>query len=99
MLRDAPILLLDEPTSALDAQSEHKVQEALDRLMEHRTTVVIAHRLSTVRNADKIYVMEHGKVLQSGSHGELITQGGLYAHLYALQFREPTPKALASADV
>jgi ATP-binding cassette subfamily B protein len=92
MLRDAPILLLDEPTSALDAQSEAKVQEALDRLMSHRTTIVIAHRLSTVRNADRIYVMEKGKVLQSGSHAELMAEGGLYAHLYALQFREPAAK-------
>ena len=99
MLRDAPILLLDEPTSALDAQSEHKVQEALDRLMKDRTTVVIAHRLSTVRNADKIYVMEHGQVLQSGSHSELIAQGGLYAHLCALQFREPVTKIFASSAV
>jgi ATP-binding cassette subfamily B protein len=102
MLRDAPILLLDEPTSALDAQSEHKVQEALDRLMKDRTTVVIAHRLSTVRNADKIYVMEQGQVLQSGSHNELIAQGGLYAHLCALQFREPrepVARTLAIADV
>lgn len=98
MLRDAPILLLDEPTSALDAQSEHKVQEALDRLMEGRTTVVIAHRLSTVRNADKIYVMENGEVLQSGSHSELIAKGGLYAHLCALQFREPVARIVASAN-
>lgn len=97
MLRDAPILLLDEPTSALDAQSEHRVQEALDRLMENRTTIVIAHRLSTVRNANKIYVMEHGEVLQCGSHGELIAQGGLYAHLCALQFRGPVAKIASSA--
>ena len=98
MLRDAPILLLDEPTSALDAQSESKVQEALDRLMEGRTTIVIAHRLSTVRNADMIYVLERGKVLQSGSHAELISAGGLYAQLYALQFREPAAKLAISAD-
>ncbi len=98
MLRNAPILLLDEPTSALDAQSESKVQEALDRLMHGRTTIVIAHRLSTVRNANQIYVMERGKVLQSGSHAELIAQGGLYAHLYALQFREPLPKLVVNAD-
>ena len=98
MLRDAPILLLDEPTSALDAQSEFKVQEALDRLMRGRTTIVIAHRLSTVCNADMIYVMERGKVLQSGSHAELINAGGLYAQLYALQFREPAAKLAISAD-
>ena len=97
MLRDAPILLLDEPTSALDAQSEAKVQEALDRLMVHRTTIVIAHRLSTVRNADRIYVMERGKVLQSGSHAGLIAEGGLYAHLHVLQFRGPAEKQFAAA--
>jgi ATP-binding cassette subfamily B protein len=97
MLRNAPILLLDEPTSALDAQSESKVQEALDRLMLGRTTIVIAHRLSTVRNADMIYVMEKGRVLQAGSHSKLIAEGGLYAHLHALQFREPPAKLVASA--
>lgn len=97
MLRNAPILLLDEPTSALDAQSEFKVQEALDRLMRNRTTIVIAHRLSTVQNADKIYVIDKGKVLQSGSHSELIAEGGLYAHLYALQFREPLAKVVVPA--
>src|SRR5690606_13532512 len=97
MLRNAPILLLDEPTSALDAQSESKVQEALDRLMQGRTTIVIAHRLSTVRNADMIYVMEKGRVLQAGSHSKLIAEGGLYAHLHALQFREPPAKLVASA--
>lgn len=98
MLRDAPILLLDEPTSALDAQSESKVQEALDRLMLGRTTIVIAHRLSTIRNADCICVLEHGKVLQSGSHAQLIAQGGLYSHFYALQFHEPLAKLVANAD-
>lgn len=97
MLRNAPILLLDEPTSALDAQSESKVQEALDRLMQGRTTIVIAHRLTTVRNADRIYVMDKGKVLQMGSHAQLLAEGGLYAHLHALQFREPPAKLVASA--
>lgn len=96
MLRNAPILLLDEPTSALDAQSESKVQEALDRLMEGRTTIVIAHRLSTVRNADRIYVLDKGKVLQMGSHAELLAEGGLYSHLHALQFREPPVKRVAN---
>jgi ATP-binding cassette subfamily B protein len=95
MLRDAPILLMDEPTSALDAQSESKVQEALDRLMEGRTTIVIAHRLSTVRNADRIYVLDRGEVVQSGSHDELLAEGGLYATLYSLQFRDATPKLAA----
>lgn len=98
MLRDAPILLMDEPTSALDAQSEAKVQEALDRLMKGRTTIVIAHRLSTVRNADVIHVMDRGRVLQSGSHDELLRQGGLYAQLYELQFKDVPVKMAATAD-
>lgn len=97
MLRDAPILLMDEPTSALDAQSEAKVQEALDRLMKGRTTIVIAHRLSTVRNADVIHVMERGRVLQSGSHDELLREGGLYSHLYELQFKDAPVKIASTA--
>ena len=88
MLRDAPILLLDEATSALDAQSEAKVQEALERLMKGRTTIVIAHRLSTIRQANMIHVMDQGRIVQSGSHEELIAKGGLYANLHALQFRD-----------
>jgi len=82
MLRDAPILLLDEATSALDTESERQVQEALNRLMKDRTTVVIAHRLSTVLDADCIYVMDKGRVVEAGTHGALIAQGGLYARLY-----------------
>ncbi len=88
MLRDAPILLLDEATASLDAESESKVQEALDRLMADRTTIVIAHRLSTVRNAACIHVMDRGRVVQSGTHDELIGKGGLYATLYNLQFED-----------
>ncbi|PRY25544.1 ATP-binding cassette subfamily B protein [Aliiruegeria haliotis] len=88
LLRDTPILLLDEATSALDAQSEHIVQEALERLSEGRTTLVIAHRLSTVRNADKIVVMEAGQVVEEGSHDSLIARNGAYAELYRLQFNE-----------
>ncbi|MBC6438211.1 MAG: ABC transporter ATP-binding protein [Rhodobacteraceae bacterium] len=85
MLRDAPILLLDEPTSALDTPSEQLVQQALNRLSDGRTTLIIAHRLSTVRDADLIVVMDRGRVLEQGTHGELMEQGGAYARLHALQ--------------
>jgi ATP-binding cassette subfamily B protein len=86
MLRNAPILLLDEATSALDAVSEAKVKQALDALMKGRTTIVIAHRLSTVRNADIIHVVEDGQLVESGTHAALVAAGGTYAHLSALQF-------------
>ncbi|MBX7481808.1 ATP-binding cassette domain-containing protein [Qipengyuania sp. 6D47A] len=86
LLRDAPILLLDEATSALDAGSERLVQEALEHLMAERTTLVIAHRLSTVRAADRIVVMEDGRIVEQGAHDQLAANGGLYAHLASLQF-------------
>lgn len=86
MLRGAPILLLDEATSALDAESEAKVQSALDVLTAGRTVFVIAHRLSTVKNADKIFVLDEGKIVESGKHTTLMKKGGLYAKLRALQF-------------
>ena len=87
LVRDAPILLLDEATSALDAENERLVQAALDQAMESRTTLVIAHRLATVLRADRIVVMEDGRVAEEGTHAELIAKGGLYAHLAELQFR------------
>lgn len=88
LLKDAPILILDEATSHLDTESERLVQEALQRLMEHRTVIVIAHRLSTVRRADKIVVLDRGKIAQSGKHDDLLAQGGIYRRLYELQFLE-----------
>ncbi len=88
LLRDAPLLLLDEATSALDAESERLVQEALERLMANRTTLVIAHRLATVRAAERIIVMNDGQIVEEGSHGSLMTNSGLYARLASLQFNE-----------
>ena len=88
LLRNAPILLLDEATSALDAESERLVQEALERLMKDRTTLVIAHRLATVRAADRIVVMDAGRIVEEGTHAQLQAGGGLYARLAALQFQD-----------
>jgi ATP-binding cassette subfamily B protein len=88
LLRDAPLLLLDEATSALDAESERLVQDALDRLMTDRTTIVIAHRLATVRAADRIVVMDAGRIVEEGTHATLSAKGGLYARLARLQFED-----------
>jgi ABC-type multidrug transport system fused ATPase/permease subunit len=85
ILKDAPILLLDEATSALDAEAESQIQKALDQLARGRTTLVVAHRLSTVQKADKILVMDKGRIVETGTHADLIRQDGLYARLCALQ--------------
>ncbi len=85
--KDAPVLILDEATSALDSESERAVQEALERLMQHRTTLVVAHRLSTIEHADRVVALEAGHVAESGTHAELLAAGGLYARLHAMQFR------------
>jgi subfamily B ATP-binding cassette protein MsbA len=88
LLKDPPILILDEATSSLDSESEKLVQDALERLMAGRTTLVIAHRLSTIRKADRIVVLVGGKIVEQGTHEELLAQKAEYNKLYALQFAE-----------
>jgi len=88
LLKDAPILILDEATSALDTESERHIQAALDRATSGRTTLVIAHRLSTIEKADLILVMDHGRIVERGTHAELLATGGHYAALHARQFSE-----------
>jgi subfamily B ATP-binding cassette protein MsbA len=97
LLKDPRILILDEATSSLDSASEGLVQEALERLMQGRTTFIIAHRLSTVRRADRIAVLDAGRLVELGRHEELLARGGLYARLYSLQFRNGAPEAFAPA--
>ena len=93
MLKNAPILLLDEATSALDTDSERQVQSALKILMEGRTTLMVAHRLSTVVEASKIYVLQDGKIVESGDHKTLLKSDGIYASLWQAQSTLPTPAA------
>ncbi len=90
ILKDAPILILDEATSSVDTETELLIQQAIERLMQGRTTIVIAHRLSTVRNADNIVVLENKSILEVGTHDELIRRNGLYKRLYTVQ-QELTP--------
>src|SRR5205807_3473345 len=98
IIRDAPILILDEPSTGLDAESEKLVFDALANLMEGKTSIVIAHRLATVRRADVIFVIDEGRVVEQGTHEELLANGGLYSRLYELQFRgeeeEESPREL-----
>jgi ATP-binding cassette subfamily B protein/subfamily B ATP-binding cassette protein MsbA len=89
LLKDAPILILDEPTSALDAQTENLLLEALERLMKGRTTFIIAHRLSTIRKADRIIVLESGRIVETGNHKQLLANEGLYSSLHQIQFGQP----------
>ena len=87
LLKNPPILILDEATSSLDTESEILVQQAIERLMEGRTSIVIAHRLSTVQNADKIIVLNEGKIVEQGNHNNLLRLNGLYSKLYNMQFK------------
>jgi subfamily B ATP-binding cassette protein MsbA len=88
VLVNAPVLILDEATSALDTESERLVQQAIENLMQNRTSIVIAHRLSTVRKADKIVVMDRGRIVETGTHLELLEKNGRYRRLYELQFQD-----------
>lgn len=99
VLRDAPILVLDEALSAVDAENEHIIQAALDRLMENRTTLVIAHRLSSLRNTDRTFVLDRGKLVESGSHAELMTSNGVYAALMTEQVEELETREAQSREV
>jgi subfamily B ATP-binding cassette protein MsbA len=96
LLKDAPILILDEATSALDTESESQIQHALETLMRGRTTIVIAHRLSTVENADRIVVLDSGRIVETGKHAALLARGGAYAALHQMQFRDEADEAASA---
>lgn len=96
LIRDSPILLLDEPSASRDAESEAAIFEGLSTLTAGRTSITIAHRLATVRNADRIFVLDEGRIVESGSHAELLKAGGLYARLYRIQFRTHEGSDLAA---
>jgi ATP-binding cassette subfamily B protein len=101
LIKDAPIILLDEATAALDSESERQVQEALDRLTQGRTTIVIAHRLHTITHADRIHVVEDGVVVESGVHDDLLRRDGRYASFYRMQFKnqDVAEQVIAMASV
>jgi ATP-binding cassette, subfamily B, bacterial MsbA len=98
ILKDPAVLILDEATSSLDTESERLIEDALAKLLVGRTTLIIAHRLSTVQRADRLVVLEHGRIVEEGSHGELLALGGLYARLYQRQFRETGPGMVGAAE-
>jgi subfamily B ATP-binding cassette protein MsbA len=97
LLKDAPLLILDEATASLDTEAERHIQAALETLMRQRTTLVIAHRLSTVENADKIVVLHQGRIIEMGTHNQLLAQNSHYAELYRLQFRNGSGHLLTLA--